>query len=372
MSSAVRRHPPVNWKWIIGAYVVVSLIYTGEETLRAYLLDLPMSSFELYGGQFLYWGILVAELPFILWVARRFRIEKATLFKVLIPHLAFFLVFVTIHSFVWMISWNMIFIERDLLSILSEMWDLRSRHLLALMFYSYKYFAILAVYVAFDYSWRYKQEEIARATFALERSNLQAQLSRAQFDALRMQLHPHFLFNTLNAISILIDEEPEKANRMLHHLSDLLRFTLEKSGRDEVQLAEEIDYIQRYLRIEQIRFEDRLTVTYDIPEETMEIRIPNLILQPLVENAIKHGIAPSAKSGHIHISSSVSEGDVVICVEDNGAGFPGDEQWSEGIGLSNTRARLDRFSRAYDRFRIGIGALGGARVTLVLPKEVKL
>ena len=372
MSSAVRRHPPVNWKWIIGAYIVVSLVYTGEHALRAYLSDIPISSFRLYGEQFLYWGILAGQTPFIFRVARRFRIEKATLLKVLIPHLAFFLVFVAIHNLVWMISWNMIFNERDILSILSEMWGLRSRHLLALMIYSYRYILILALYVAFDYSWRYKQEEIARATFALEKSNLQAQLSRAQFDALRMQLHPHFLFNTLNTISILIDEEPEKANRVLHHLSDLLRFTLETSGKDEVQLAKEIDYIQRYLKIEQIRFEDRLTVTYDIPEETMEIRIPNLILQPLVENAIKHGIAPSAKLGHIHISSSVSEDDVVICVEDNGAGFPGDEQWSEGIGLSNTRARLDRFSEAYDRFRIGKGALGGARVTLVLPKEVNL
>ena len=372
MSSAVRRHPPINWKWIIGAYIVVSLIYTGEHALRAYLLGDLIGTFRLYGEQFLYWGILAAQTPFILRVARRFRIEKATLLNVLIPHLAFFLFFVTIHNLVWMISWNMIFNEGDIITIFSEMWGLRSRHLLALMIYSYRYILILALYVAFDYSWRYNQEEIARATFALERSNLQAQLSRAQFDALRMQLHPHFLFNTLNTISILIDEEPEKANRMLHHLSDLLRFTLEKSGKDEVQLGEEIDYIQRYLKIEQIRFEDRLTVTYDIPEETMGIRIPNLILQPIVENAIKHGIAPSAKSGHIHISSSVSAEDVIITVEDNGAGFPDDDDWNEGIGLSNTRARLDRFSRASDRFKIGIGALGGARVTLVLPKEVDL
>src|SRR4029079_13460186 len=146
--------------------------------------------------------------------------------------------------------------------------------------------------------------------------------------ALKMQLHPHFLFNTLNSISALLDEDVDAADQMLARLGDLLRMTLENSGAQEVTLQEELEFLRCYLEIEQVRFNDRLTVSMHIEPETLDAKVPNLILQPIVENAIKHGIVSRIAPGRIEIIARRSDDALLLQVKDNGPGLSHGESTS--------------------------------------------
>ena len=180
-----------------------------------------------------------------------------------------------------------------------------------------------------DYYQRYRERE--------------ALLAQAQLQALKMQLQPHFLFNSLNSISSLIPEEPAVAVRMVARLGDFLRLTLHNSGRDEITLHEEIEFLRAYLEIQMIRFADRLTVEIEVPADVSEARVPNLILQPLVENAIRHGISQLNDRGVIKIRAARTNGTLKLDIEDNGPGmsdFHTVSEASSGLGLMNTKARL--------------------------------
>ena len=214
----------------------------------------------------------------------------------------------------------------------------------------------------YDYYVRYRQGELRAA-------QLSVQLAQAQLQALRTQLHPHFLFNTLNAISALVHRDPEAADRMVARLSDLLRLTIEGIGVQEVPLAKEIDFLKRYLEIEQTRFADRLTVDMQIEPETLAASTPYLILQPLVENAIRHGIAPRSQPGRVVIRAHRDDGLLILQVSDNGAGLaPGlAAPAREGVGLSSTRARLEKLYGEEQHFEMKNGPSGGFVVTLTFP-----
>jgi two-component system, LytTR family, sensor kinase len=196
-----------------------------------------------------------------------------------------------------------------------------------------------AAIVAIAHAYAYNKESRQRA---LETAHLQTKLVEAQLQALQSQLHPHFLFNTLHAISALMHRDVNAADRMLVQLSDLLRMTLNTVSRPEVQLHEEMDFLAKYLQIEQVRLGERLTVEFDVDVDVLDCVVPALVLQPLVENAIKHGIAPHTKSGRVSVGAH-SEGEMLIMtVTDSGPG-PNERAMaalSTGIGVSNTRARL--------------------------------
>ena len=186
--------------------------------------------------------------------------------------------------------------------------------------------------------WHYYQSFRERELHAAE---LQHELVEAKLSALRMQLNPHFLFNTLHAVSALIHENPDAADRVLVRLSELLRLTLDQSRPEEVALCEEMAFLEGYLEIEQARFSDRLKIEKNVSPETSEALVPFLILQPLVENALRHGIEPSEKTGRLTIRASRSNGTLQLSVTDNGAGLDGGTaNPGKGIGLSNTRSRL--------------------------------
>src|SRR6185369_4509061 len=191
---------------------------------------------------------------------------------------------------------------------------------------------------------------------------LEAQLAQAQLQTLKMQLQPHFLFNTLNSISALNHEDPRAANRMIARLSELLRLTLENDGAQEVSLHQELDFLKRYLEIQQVRFGDRLKVHFDVAPETMDARVPNLLLQPLVENAIQHGLAPFSAPGEIHIHASRENGLLCLRIADSGPGLPASTPSGapDGIGLANTRARLQQLYGDAHRFELRNGAQRGA------------
>ena len=215
---------------------------------------------------------------------------------------------------------------------------------------------------------RYLERERETARLALETAQLETKLAEARLDALKMQLHPHFLFNTLNSISVLMRDDREAANRMLVRLSELLRIALRSEGAQEVSLKDELEFLRGYLEIEQVRFQDRLQVAFDVEKETLDAQVPNLILQPLVENAIRHGIAPRAEAGLIQIQARRENGFVEISVSDNGAGLGDKSKTSEGIGLKNTRERLEKLYGEEQKFEITSGAGdAGLKVRIKIP-----
>src|SRR5690349_21860492 len=221
------------------------------------------------------------------------------------------------------------------------------------------YCTLLAVYHALVY-YRVSQDRALRA------SQLEARLAQAQLQVLRMQLQPHFLFNTLHTISALMHRDVKRADSMIAALSDLLRMSLRSVGVQEVELREELDFLQRYLEIMRLRFGDRLTVTLDIDPEVLDARVPTLVLQPLVENAFRHGFGDSMRAGHVRLTVA-PDGEMLRCeVIDNGRGIP-QAAPREGVGISNTRARLRHLYG--ERFSLELMANpgGGARVSLAIP-----
>lgn len=203
----------------------------------------------------------------------------------------------------------------------------------------------------------------------LKASQLETQLAQSQLQALRMQLQPHFLFNTLHTISMLNLRDPKAANRMISRLSELLRLTLDNAGAQEVALKDELDFLKRYLEIQEIRFQDRLSVRLEIDPESLDARVPNLILQPIVENAIRHGIAENESDGRIEILASRRNGWLQLQVRDNGSGISATppDQSKQGIGLMNTRARLQQHFGAAHRFELVNSHNGGLEVLIAFP-----
>src|SRR4030095_3036394 len=182
---------------------------------------------------------------------------------------------------------------------------------------------------------------------ALKASRLETQLAEAQLQALQRQLHPHFLFNTLNAISALMHRDVEAADQMLAKLSDLLRMALDQRGGQEVPLKDELEFLQKYLEIEEARLGDLLSVTCVSAPETLDAQVPNLLLQPLVENSIRHAVAVRIEPGRIEIRARQLGETLELVVSDNGPGMPPSRLTSpgKGVGLANTRSRLDPRAR---------------------------
>jgi LytS/YehU family sensor histidine kinase len=207
---------------------------------------------------------------------------------------------------------------------------------------------------------RYREREVIA-------SALEAQLARAQLSALRAQLHPHFLFNALNTISALIPRDPSAADRMIERLGELLRRSLDAEGAAEVPLEEELRFLDGYLEIERARFRDRLAVTTRVDPGTMRARVPSLILQPLVENAIRHGVAPRAAPGSVEIRAEHEDGVLRLVVKDDGPGEPAPGGHTDGVGLANTRARLRRLYGASHRFQAGNAPGGGFEASVTIP-----
>ncbi len=222
------------------------------------------------------------------------------------------------------------------------------------------YWVILAVAHAFEYYRKYRERE-------LQAAELEKRLAQAKLKALQMQLNPHFLFNTLHSISALMHKDVEAADRMVSRLSDLLRAALESSDRQEVPLRQELQWLELYLDIERTRFGERLNVKMEIAPDTLDARVPNLILQPLVENAIRHGIEPRARPGRIELRAQRHGSALALGVSDNGPGLRDNQPGREGVGLSNTRARLRELYGSDHRFELLRSPEGGLQVDLSIP-----
>src|SRR6267154_1903389 len=202
------------------------------------------------------------------------------------------------------------------------------------------YIGVLSAGFARDYFFRYRSRELETARLQSETARLEAQLAEAKLAALNAQLNPHFLFNTLNAVSSLVERDPRGVRRMIARLSELLRYTLDGGNEPEVIVTEEIAFLERYLEIMQIRFDDKLAIDVHVGDEAREALVPSLILQPLVENAVKHGVEKISGVGRIEISASRIDDQLVLGVCDNGPGPPSLNNGDLGVGLRNIRERL--------------------------------
>lgn len=224
------------------------------------------------------------------------------------------------------------------------------------------YWAVLSFGYTVEIYQRFKNEELRAA-------QLEARLVETELKVLREQLQPHFLFNTLNTIAVLVREgkNPEAVS-LIARLSSLLRMSLDPARTHEVTLREEVDFLQRYLEIQQARFSDRLSVGIDIEPAALDARIPNLLLQPIVENAILHGVAPKAGPGRVDVSGRVVDGQLQLEVRDDGPGLPPAAGGGrEGIGLSNTRERLAKIYGERGRLTLRSETGRGLAVQIVLP-----
>lgn len=215
---------------------------------------------------------------------------------------------------------------------------------------------------------------ILLAATAWRAAGLRARLAEARVDALRAQLQPHFLFNALNSVSSLMYTDPEAADAMIARLSELLRLTLRSDPRREIPLGEELDLVDRYLDIERIRFEERLRVTIDVEAAASAALVPPFLLQPLVENAIRHAVAPRPEGGRLEIAAWLEGGAVRIRVADHGPGLAagGEVTGGEvtgGVGLANTRARLDEMYGSEGYLELEAGADGGLAALVRVPQR---
>ena len=225
----------------------------------------------------------------------------------------------------------------------------------------FTYAAIVGLYSAWEYYKRYVNREAQTAA-------LQVQLAQANLRALKMQIHPHFLFNTLHSIAALVRKEENRlAVNMLGQLGEFLRLALENKGQQEIPLEQELDFLRRYLAIEQTRFGDRLSVDIESDEAGQGAFVPNLILQPIVENAIHHGISPTTSQGRIRIQARVDGDRLCMSVADNGPGLKNPDRLKKGVGVGNTQERLENLYGQDQEFSFRNGELGGLEVRICIP-----
>ena len=324
-------------------------------------------------AQALYWAFtdwyeFALMAPVIFWLCRRFGFERGSWPRSLAVYLFAGLLMAGVHAVLcaladlfqgWWTAKPIIF-SKSLRGILAN----RTHYNLAV------YAVIVFAWHAWDYYRKFRERERHAAELA-------GRLAQAQLQALRMQLNPHFLFNALNAVSSLMLTDVVRANRMITRLGELLRLAMETSDQQEVPLHQEAEFLRRYLEIEQIRFGDRLRLKIEFDSATLAAAVPNWILQPLVENAIRHAIQPQEAGGQIELRSARDNGRLVLQVSDNGPGLnPPDataeppEEGRERIGLNNTQERLRKLYGENHQFDLTGNEMGGVTARVSIPFRV--
>jgi two-component system LytT family sensor kinase len=357
----------LKWAVIFGFWTFFSFLYANQIYFE--MLHTPgmhHSWWRIAFWQLMVWYSWGCLSPLVLGLGKRFPCEGPSWWRGLLVHFAAGVIFSAAHT-----------AAATSLKILIEPFDVWSDTYPFLIQYRvglrnfflydfFVYWAILGVGYAFDYRERYREREAQAA-------QLKAQLAQAQLESLKMQLHPHFLFNTLHTIAGLVrSNERRPAVNMIAGLSDLLRHALDSADEQEVPLREEVKFIELYLDIQKVRFSDRLAVRIEMAPETLDALVPNLILQPLVENAIQHGIALDDAAGVIVIEAYRNEDLLHIRVCDDGPGLQSGWRMEEsvGIGLANTSERLKHLYGAGHRFDLRNGAHGGMTAAISIPFRV--
>jgi len=364
---AVELKSKSKWRTAVLLFVccsIVGLIFTAVSYFAALIENRPFALgnvLRLNFIQFYLWG---AFSPLLFWLSRRFTIEfrAVRVHKLLLHFVAIVLLAGTHMTMSFVLLWSFSpSIQQRFPSIVNGY-----RAYFGYGFYLDLIIALLITIAvhAFLYYRNLRAIESDQAA-------LKTQLAQSQLRALKMQLHPHFLFNTLHSISSLVRDDPAKANGMIARLGDFLRLTLEHSDEQLVTLQEEMQFVRCYLEIEQVRFGDRLAVQYEIEETALSAQVPHLILQPVVENAIQHAIVPSMDLGRITITARRLDDFLRIEVRDTGPGMRTvtGSHTGHGVGLNNVRSRLNRLYGAKCTFEIMSGPVEGVAVIMQFPLQ---
>jgi two-component system LytT family sensor kinase len=325
--------PPYRWVFVVATPFVLF------STLQAYRLnalslrvpaDIPVLPLLILN--LAYWYVPALLTPTIFRLAQRYRLDTPRWPLSAAIHVLFACAFSVFHCACMLLT-RYLLMGRPRTASWSSFAQSRFLENLdwTLMVYS--------TIVGLSYALTYYRETQSRA---VKEANLETRLVEARLRTLEAELHPHFLFNTLHAISSLVHTNPDGADRMISRLSDLLRITFDRSGSPRISLHEELEFLQKYLEIEQTRFQDRLSVHFDIEPDTLDAEVPRLLLQPLVENAIKHGVSPKPGNGLVRITSRRHDEKLWLEVSDNGVGLTAGTRarLRNGVGLANTRDRL--------------------------------
>jgi sensor histidine kinase YesM len=345
--------------WIFAIWTVYGALNALQEHYRASVMGHPFSWTQALYGEMGYAYLWALATPAILWLGNRFPLTESRWRLSTLVHVAAAMLLAGGTKWVWdllvlpfIAAYKM---PATLVQAIKSILNSMDAGLL-------QYGIVLTCHQAWNYHRRYQEGQ-------MRASRLEAQLAKAQLQALKMQLHPHFLFNSLHAISELVHEDPDAAERMIARLSEFLRLTLAHVGVQEVTLSEELDFLKSYLEIEKMRFEDRLKIDFRIDPASLGAWVPNLILQPLVENALRHGLASRAGDATLRIECGRRDGSLSMKVFDDGPGLETAEpgKTPEGVGLGNTRERLERLYGAEQRLELCNVPAGGFEVTIQIP-----
>jgi two-component system, LytTR family, sensor kinase len=363
----MRNKPPkskprikwVKWAVIFLCWTGFALFFTSQSYMfqarSAGTIEWKRTLFNWLLGSYTWFALT----PLVLKLSNRFPLQRGKLLRSVAVHAIAAPLFNVANIVLFVIALGLITGPRlEARSLLESVWYFVIAEFHGGMLV---YWVIIGVSHATDYYRRYRERELLA-------SNLETRLVKAQLDALRMQLHPHFLFNALNSVSVLMRKDVDAADRMLLQLSGLLRVTLARNAAHEIRLRQELEILERYLEIEQIRFQDRLTVRTRVDPSALDALVPQLFFQPLVENAIRHGISDRETGGLIDIRAERQNGMLCLQVRDNGPGLNTPRgNLVEGVGLSNTRSRLEYLYGSGSRFEVGDAEEGGLIVTAAFP-----
>ena len=335
---------------IVGCWTLLALLFTPQTYSVSSRSSTPYTISQSLRSNINVFCTWVPLTPIVLWLGRRFPIERKKFFRNLLVLTLCMAPVVILHMRLLEIA-NILFLNE--LRINNELSPLRVLFLKSGAFAVMVYWSLLAVSHALTYFRKYQEREVM--------------LAQAQLHALKAQLHPHFIFNTLNAIAELVYDAPERAERTIAQLSELLRLSLRGGRQQEVSLKGELDFLRTYVEVQRTLMQERLAVRWDVGPETLDALVPDMILQPLVENSIRHGIAPLARGGRIDISARRSDRMLLLEVRDNGVGAGPRPEANGGVGLANVRERLAHLYGGEHRFEMSEPPGGGTAVSIVIP-----
>ncbi len=338
-------------------WTVPTLLSTLETVMFAHLANRDIAVWRAFVAEAPQWYGLALLSPAIVAMGQRFPLRRPIRVTHLIAHAS---ASILVSALVAMADASVNALVRP--SRLGLLASARSWFLSGLPATTLAYFAIIGVSYALSSSARLRERERHAA-------ELETQLREAQLSALRMQLQPHFLFNSLNAIMALVrDQETDRAVRALSLLSDVLRVTVNSGTAHETTLSQELEFLTRYLEIERVRFGDRLRVTLDVPDSLHQALVPTFVLQPFVENSLKHGVLRDRTGNEITVRARVLADALMLTVTDDGRGLPSNETSLAGVGISNARDRLERMYGGAARLSVrNAEAASGAVVEISLP-----
>jgi two-component system LytT family sensor kinase len=349
-----------HWLWIAAIWCAGGLFDASQTVLFMHAIG-KQHAWLIFGTELVSWIPWVLATPFVIRLAQRHPLFRGTTIRTAAVHIAAFAV-ISLVAEAWF----------SLLQMFFNPWDYSQRPTFldawrtSFLFQILTFLIVYALMLTFTYAME-ARERMARQM--METARLSGELSRSQLAALRQQVEPHFMFNTLHSITGLVrDHKNDAAVSMIVGLSEFLRRALEDSHRSLVTLEEEAEYLQRYLDLQKVRFGERLQVTVDIPAELLRAQVPSLLLQPLVENSIKHGIAKRAAGGTVRVTGAHLNGKLSLGVYNDGPDLPADEQATRtGVGISNLRTRLQILYGNESEFKLNHTATGAVEVVVTLP-----